>query len=306
MDKKSPTFSCDATDTAWHGSNVTLHCTAQDGGSGLTGSSAASFTLSTNVPNGSEDSNASTGSQALADAVGNSTTAGPYSGNKVDKKSPTFSCDATDTAWHGSNVTLHCTAQDGGSGLTGSSAASFTLSTNVPNGSEDSNASTGSQALADAVGNSTTAGPYSGNKVDKKSPTFSCDATDTAWHGSNVTLHCTAQDGGSGLNGSSPASFTLSTNVPNGSEDSNASTGSQALADAVGNSTTAGPYSGIKVDRKAPTFTCDATDTAWHGDNVDLGCTAQDGGSGLSGSSPASFTLSTNVANGSETANAST
>src|SRR5439155_9680221 len=106
------------------------------------------------------------------------------------------------------------------------------------------------------VGNSATAGPYSGNKVDRKAPTFSCDPTDSAWHGANVDLSCTAQDGGSGLNGSSPASFTLSTTVANGSETSNASTGSQALTDAVGNSATAGPYSGIKVDKKSPTFSC--------------------------------------------------
>jgi hypothetical protein len=304
IDLQAPTFSCDATDTDWHGANVDLGCTAQDGGSGLDGSSPASFTLSTTVAAGQENLNASTGSQALADAVGNSTTAGPYSGIKVDRKAPTFTCDGTDTDWHGANVDLGCTAQDGGSGLDGSSPASFTLSTTVAAGQENLNASTGSQALADAVGNSTTAGPYSGIKVDRKAPSFSCDGTDSNWHGANVALHCTAQDGGSGLNGSSPASFDLSTTVAAGQENLNASTGSQALTDAVGNSTTAGPYSGIKVDRKAPTFTCDGTDTDWHGGNLTFTCTAADGGSGVAGSSTAS--LSTTVADGDETATAFT
>jgi hypothetical protein len=306
VDKKSPTFSCDPTDTAWHGANVDLSCTAQDGGSGLNGSSPASFTLSTTVPNGSETSNASTGSQALADAVGNSATAGPYSGNKVDLKAPTFSCDPTDSAWHGANVTLHCTAQDGGSGLNGSSPASFDLSTAVAAGQESPNASTGSQALTDAVGNSATAGPYSGNKVDKKKPTVTCGSADGAWHPGDVSIACTASDGGSGLANPADASFSLSTSVPANTEDANASTGSRVVADAVSNSDTAGPISGNKVDKKAPTYSCDPTDLNWHGANVALNCTAQDGGSGLNGSSPASFTLSTTVGSGQENPNAST
>ena len=45
---------------------------------------------------------------------------------------------------------------------------------------------------------------------------------------------------------------------------------------------------------------------AWHADNVALGCTASDSGSGLANAGDASFSLVTSVADGSEDANAST
>jgi hypothetical protein len=306
IDKHAPTISCGLADGNWHGSNVSIGCTASDSLSGLANPSDASFSLSTNVAPGSYDANASTGTYQVCDAAGNCATAGPIAGNKIDRQAPTFSCQTPDSDWHASNVTLHCTAQDGGSGLNGSSPASFDLSTTVANGSEDPNASTGSQGLTDAVGNSTTAGPYSGIKVDRKAPTFSCPAADSAWHGSDVTLNCTAQDGGSGLDGSSPASFGLSTSVPSGTETSNASTGTQALTDGVGNSTTAGPISGNKVDKKKPVVSCGGPDGAWHAADVDITCTATDGGSGLANPADASFALSTSVPANTEDANAST
>ena len=61
----------------WHGANVSITCTASDGGSGLATSADATFTLSTNVASGTETANASTGTHTVADAVGNDVTAGP-------------------------------------------------------------------------------------------------------------------------------------------------------------------------------------------------------------------------------------
>ena len=59
-------------------------------------------------------------------------------------------------------------------------------------------------------------------------------------------------------------------------------------------------------DLTAPTFTCDAADGSWHAGNVSLACTATDSESGLANAADASFTLTTSVAPGSETADAST
>ena len=69
---------------------------------------------------------------------------------------------------------------------------SFSLSTNVPAGTETSNAETNSRTISDAAGNTATAGPVAGNKVDKKGPQVSCDAADGAWHSADVSIACTA------------------------------------------------------------------------------------------------------------------
>ncbi|MDQ3745106.1 MAG: hypothetical protein M3444_12050 [Acidobacteriota bacterium] len=304
IDKKAPVIACSGDDGSWHGSNVMLNCTATDGGSGLANPSDASFTLTTNVPNGTETSNASTGSHSVSDAVGNSAGAGPVGGIKVDLKAPTVNCDSPDGAWHGSDVGLVCTATDGGSGVNGSSSAA--LLTSVAAGVEDPNASTDSHVFTDNVGNAATAGPITGNKVDKKAPSANCDSADAAWHGDNVSIPCTASDGGSGLNNPSDAAFSLSTAVADGTEDSNASTGSRQVCDAVNNCSQAGPAGGIKVDRKSPEVSCGSADAVWHASDVSIPCTATDGGSGLANAGDASFSLSTSVPANTEDPNAPT
>jgi endonuclease G len=59
-------------------------------------------------------------------------------------------------------------------------------------------------------------------------------------------------------------------------------------------------------DTTAPDVTCATADGHWHGDNVQIACTSTDGGAGLAEPSDAAFMLSTNVAGGSDDANAST
>ena len=306
VDRKAPSISCDAPDGAWHASNVTLSCTASDSGSGLAVAGDASFNLSTSVASGSESSSASTGTHQVCDAVGNCATAGPISGNMIDRKAPALSCASPDGAWHNANVSLACTGSDGGSGLAVPGDGSFNLSTSVSSGSENANASTGSHQVCDNVGNCATAGPISGNKVDLKNPSVSCGSADGVWHGANVPIACTSSDSGSGLANAGDASFNLTTTVANGSDNSNASTGSHQVCDVAGNCVTAGPIAGNKVDRKNPSTSCAAPDGAWHGSNVSLACTASDSGSGLGNPSDANFNLSTSVAAGSEDGNAST
>ncbi|MGH3372383.1 MAG: PxKF domain-containing protein, partial [Nocardioidaceae bacterium] len=122
--------------------------------------------------------------------------------------------------------------------------------------------------------------------VDRKAPVVSCGSDDGSWHNANVTITCTATDGGSDLADPADASFTLSTSVAAGDEDGNASTDSHDVADAVSNRATAGPITGIKVDRKAPTLTW----SAGAGESFHFGaaltaptCTAVDIGSGVPG-----------------------
>jgi hypothetical protein len=111
--------------------------------------------------------------------------------------------------WHAANVSIPCTAADGGSGLALAGDASFLLSTSIPAGTETANASTNSHAVADAVGNSSTAGPIAGNMIDRKGPVITIA---TPANGGTYVLNAavnssyTATDGGSGLASQTPAS----------------------------------------------------------------------------------------------------
>jgi sugar lactone lactonase YvrE len=61
---------------------------------------------------------------------------------------------------------------------------------------------------------------------------------------------------------------------------------------------------GPPVDTTPPAITCAAA-PGWHADNVSIACTAADSGVGLANAGDASFSLSTSVAPGTETVNAS-
>jgi hypothetical protein len=291
-DTTAPTINCTAPNqTVWYAGDVTVSCTANDAGSGLANPADASFSLSTSVPGGTETANAQTSSHQVCDSASpqNCATAGPYT-FKVDKKAPEQSgCDSPDGSWHAVDVTLYCTYTEGGSGPASQQVA---LSTNVAAGTEDANASasaSGAQAC-DAVGNcATSPADITGNKVDKKAPAVSCAAADGLWHANDVSIACTASDSGSGLGNPADAGFSLTTNVPAGTEDANASTDSHAVADAVGNSATAGPIAGNKVDKKAPTITCNSPTPVFYLNQApaNVNGVAVDGGSG-----PASQALS--------------
>ena len=62
----------------------------------------------------------------------------------------------------------------------------------------------------------------------------------------------------------------------------------------------------IKRDTTAPDVDCAQPDDAWHAEDVRLGCTAADGGSGLANAGDAAFELATDVPAGTETATAET
>jgi hypothetical protein len=90
----------------------------------------------------------------------------------ADTTPPTVTCAPADGLWHGDNVSLACTAEDAGSGLADPADANFVLVTTVAAGDENANAFTGSRTVCDQEDNCTTAGPISGNKVDRRAPTL--------------------------------------------------------------------------------------------------------------------------------------
>jgi hypothetical protein len=154
-DATPPQVLCAAADGAWHNSDVTIACTASDVGSGLANASDVTLNLTTNVPVGAETANAVTNSRQVCDMAGNCKTAGPFTGNKVDKKAPTIaiaSPTAGGTYGVSAKVAASYACSDGGSGMTSCTGP-------VANGSLI-NTSKGTNTFAvtaiDSVGNSAT------------------------------------------------------------------------------------------------------------------------------------------------------
>src|SRR5439155_369191 len=98
-------------------------------------------------------------------------------------------------------ISIACTVGDLGAGLANAADASFSLTTNVAAGTETANATTTTRAVCDKAGNCATAGPVTGNKVDKKGPviTVTQPTATTYLHSATLTLSYTVGDGGSGL-----------------------------------------------------------------------------------------------------------
>jgi hypothetical protein len=75
---------------------------------------------------------------------------------------------------------------------------------------------------------------------------------------------------------------------------------------ANGNNASTSSDHSVVFDQTPPAIACGAADGNWHADNVSIACTASDATSGLANSADASFNLTTSVAAGTETSNAST
>jgi hypothetical protein len=108
--------------------------------------------------------------------------AGAGTAQVTDTTNPDVVCGTSDGVWHASDVTIACTAGDSESGLANPADASFDLMTAVLAGEENANASTDSRLVCDLDSNCVTAGPVTGNQVDKNGPLVSCAAPDGLWH----------------------------------------------------------------------------------------------------------------------------
>ncbi len=172
-----------------------------------------------------------------------------YSPGEPDATPPRVSCAAADGVWHNSDLTIACTASDVGSGLANSADVNFNLTTNVPVGAETANAVTNSRQVCDMAGNCKTAGPFNGNKVDKKAPTIAiASPTAGGTYGVNakVAASYACSDGGSGMTSCTGP-------VANGSL-INTSKGTKTFAvtaiDSVGNSATVSVTYSVVPGRK--------------------------------------------------------
>lgn len=118
--------------------------------------------------------------------------------------------------------------------------------------------------------------------LDVDAPVVICDAVPTDWSATDVSIACTASDAGAGLADAADASFSLTTSVAGGTETASATTGSREVCDALDNCTTAGPFGGVKVDKKAPsiTITSPTGATVIQGQAVVAGYSCADGGAG--------------------------
>jgi hypothetical protein len=201
-----------------------------------------------------------------------------------DVTAPTVNCTVpSQLVWYNNNVTVNCTASDAGSGLADPADGSFSLFTDVADGSETATALTGSRTVSDKSGNSKVVGPYD-FMVDLKAPVIVCGSATAIWYATDQSVTCMASDGGSGLKNSADGSFELATDVPAGTETNNASTGKREVADAAGNSATAGAVSGFHIDKKGPSVACTTPAQSFllNQSPADVTGTATDGGSGPS------------------------
>ena len=158
-------------------------------------------------------------------------------------------------------------------------------------------------------------------KLDRTAPSVTCGAADDEWHAADVAIACTGADGISGLANPADAAFPLSTAVPVGSETSDAATASRRIVDLADNVTVAGPISGNRIDRKAPSIVIASPNAPAYLLNqaVAAAYACTDGGSGVvdcngpvpngsnittSAAGAYTFTVNTNDAVGNETASA--
>lgn len=168
----------------------------------------------------------------------------------IDKTAPSVSCGAADGQWHADDITIGCTARDGGSGLADSNDASFNLSTSVPDGSETADANTNSRSICDAQGNCASGGPVGGNRIDKKAPTLNAIATANGlpyasgtWTNQDITVRFQCQDLGAGVATSTPP-VVLNTEGAGQSV-------SGSCTDNVGHSSGAS-FAGVNIDKTLP------------------------------------------------------
>ena len=284
-----PAVSCGSAPSGWSAGTVSVSCTASSP-VGLLDSSDAHFTLTASLPDGSESADASTNARTVCDTDGACTVAGPVDGIALDRRAPTTACDPAPSDWQAANVTIHCVAEDGGSGLAQPSQASMTFTTSVPAG-QAARVTLPATTVCDLAGNCSTVGPFGPVPVDRSVPTATCAHAPAGWVGHQVSVGCRVSDAGAGLANPSQSTVTLSTNVGGGGVSDNASTGSVRVCSVVQTCVTVGPLNGLSVDLAPPAVTC-TPPAGWSRGPVAVRCTAHDDGAGLAHRADALFSLS--------------
>ena len=197
--------------------------------------------------------------------------------------------------WTNQDVTVSFDCTDALSGV------AFQSEPDTISGEGANQSSSGS--CTDAAGNTSEA-TFSNIDIDKTAPqidaTRTPDANAAGWNNGDVTANYTASDALSGLAVSSPAAGAHLFNTEGAGQSHTFS-----VTDAAGNSASA-IVQNVNIDKSAPSVSCGTADGLWHAADVSIACTAEDVLSTLANAADANFILATNVAAGTETANAST
>jgi CSLREA domain-containing protein len=133
------------------------------------------------------------------------------------------------------------------------------------------------------------------------------------WTATTVTVTATATDALSGVasvtmtaTGAGPATKTVAGHTATLTVAAEGvTTVASTATDNAGNQSAAVSTT-VRIDRAAPVINCPAAPTTWFGGNQSFSCTASDAASGLANAADASFTLTTSVTAGTETASAAT
>lgn len=143
-----------------------------------------------------------------------------------DESPPEVVCASADGIWHADDVGLPCTGADPESQIPNAGDEAFELSTNVPVGSETADAATGTREVCNGAGLCSTAGPVTGNRVDKKAPVNPTGVESTGhtpgkWSRDREVsiVFDAASDGGSGVDGISYSWTTVATSDADQSKD---------------------------------------------------------------------------------------
>lgn len=274
LDKRPPDLVCDPVPTVWSGRNEALSCRSFDTGSGAAQPLAVQRTA---VPDGTEAA-VTLPAVSACDRAGNCTTAGPFGPIRIDRRPPAVTCAAPPSGWQRQEVSVACTAADSGAGLGAPELAAFPLLTTVGAGHADATAATAAKSVCDLVGNCATAGPVGPIAVDLAAPVASCRPP-AGWSNRDLEVPCTVTDAGSGLTG--PGELTLTATLPAGRESGSVSSSSARACDQAGNCASAGPVTGLRIDKAAPATTCERPPAGWVRTSVTIACTGTDGGAGL-------------------------
>jgi len=299
----APTTSVSGADSAWHASDVTLtFFSASYGVSGTEYSTDGGTTWTTGtslvVPATAGGANDGTHTVLYRSTNGAGLTESPKSCTvKIDTGAPTTTVSGADTAWHDSDVTLHFAGSDAGSGLalteySTDGGATWTSGDSLVIPATAGGANDGSHTVlyrsTDVFGHVEDARSCT-VKIDVGAPTTSVGGADAAWHDSDVTLHFSGSDAGSGValteySTDDGATWTTggSLVIPAAAGGGNDGTHTVLCRSRDHLGHIEDPQScTVKIDTSAPTTTVGGADDAWHNSDVTLAFSGHDAGSGV-------------------------
>jgi hypothetical protein len=246
VDRALPAVTCAQPPDWTRGATLTIHCTATDEGSGLAPADQA-FNLTASVDLGTAGL-VVTSKRQVCDLAGNCADSPDLGAVGLDDQRPTLSCQETPEEWQTERVAVSCTADDHeGSGLDDADQV-FEIAATIPDGTVGAAVALGSRTVCDAADNCSTTPVFATGRIDRVMPQAVCSMP-TGPFVVEVTVTCVASDVGSGLADPEHATFTLRTDVGDGTHDAAAYTSTREVCDIAGNCTTAGPVGPFDVDR---------------------------------------------------------